>query len=437
MKVKSGYKLESWYYGKKIEIPEEWNLKELGQICDEIYRYPTYYNITYVKKGIPEIRGRLIVNDGTISSDLENFRHISKETAEKFPRTELKEEDIIFSVRGTMGKIALIPKNLVGANITANLLRISTKREVINPKFLLNFMFMELFKNRLDAISPQTAIKTIQSDDLKSIKVLVPSIPEQEKIILILSNIKNLIDSNNKIITQTKFLKQGLTQQLLTKGISHKKLKKVKWLFGKEIEIPEDWNFFKNKEICKKISVGIATSTTKYYVDEGVPLLRNQNIKDGYIDTKKLLYISKEFAKINESKKLQMGDVVCMRTGYPGKSAVVTSEMNGWQTFTTLIIRPDSNTLNSDYLALFLNSFGRKQIISTQTGAAQQNLNAGELSNLLILLPSTLNEQNEIMSIINSVNSKILELESKIDYLENLKKGLMQKLLTGTIRVKA
>ena len=186
------------------------------------------------------------------------------------------------------------------------------------------------------------------------------------------------------------------------------------------------------RDVCKKIFVGIATSTTKYFVDDGVPLLRNQNIKNGYIETDNLLHISKEFAKINQSKKLQSGDVVCMRTGYPGQSAVVSVEMDGWQTFTTLIMRPNSEIIDSQYLSLFLNSIGRKQITSVQAGAAQQNLNAGWLSNLMITIPS-FNEQQKITKIISNLENLINSYDKIITTIKNSKTGLMQYLFTKGI----
>lgn len=157
-------------------------------------------------------------------------------------------------------------------------------------------------------------------------------------------------------------------------------------------KIPEQWNSDLLENICEKISVGIATSTTKYFVDDGIPLLRNQNIKEGYINTKDLLYISEEFSKINSSKRLREGDVICVRTGYPGQSAVITSEMNGWQTFTTLILRPIKNKIDPYFLCYFLNTIGKLQINSFQAGGAQQNLNVGWISKMQILIPPSIKE---------------------------------------------
>ena len=76
-----------------------------------------------------------------------------------------------------------------------------------------------------------------------------------------------------------------------------------------------------------------------------------------------------------------------------------------------------------------------KKLASFSQGSTIQGFTRKELSKFLIMLPS-LSEQKQIITILVEIDSKISELESKKMYLETLKKGLMQKLLTGQIRVK-
>ena len=109
--------------------------------------------------------------------------------------------------------------------------------------------------------------------------------------------------------------------------------------------------------------------------------------------------------------------------------------MNGWQTFTTLIITPNTEFITSLYFSRFLNSrYAKKQYISFQAGSSQQNLNAGEISNVLFLVPP-LPEQHKIASILSNIDAKIDSQTQYKDKLEKLKKSLMQKLLTGEVRV--
>ena len=116
----------------------------------------------------------------------------------------------------------------------------------------------------------------------------------------------------------------------------------------------DDWEQRKLGELSQKISVGIATSSSKYFSsqDHGVPFIKNQDIKENRINTKNLEYISKEFDNKNKNKRVKQGDIITARTGYPGLSAVVPKELEGAQTFTTLITRPISEMILSEYISL-------------------------------------------------------------------------------------
>lgn len=93
----------------------EFEKVELSSISSEIYRYPTYYGIKYFDCGVKEVRGELIQDDGKIQGV---FRFISEETSSRYQRTVLHEGDLVMSVRGTIGKIGIVTRELEGANIT-------------------------------------------------------------------------------------------------------------------------------------------------------------------------------------------------------------------------------------------------------------------------------------------------------------------------------
>ena len=140
------------------------------------------------------------------------------------------------------------------------------------------------------------------------------------------------------------------------------------------------------EDISEFITVGIANSATHAYSDSGVPLLRNQNIKENFLDDTDLKYITPEFAKLYESKKLKENDIIAMRTGYPGVCCLVPKKYEGCQTFTTLIIRLKPNN-NPVYICNFINSdFAKAFIDSEKVGVAQQNLGAKSLAKMPIII---------------------------------------------------
>ncbi|RSK25686.1 restriction endonuclease subunit S [Bacillus sp. HMF5848] len=203
--------------------------------------------------------------------------------------------------------------------------------------------------------------------------------------------------------------------------------------FNEVYELPEDWLINPLDEICEKIFVGIATSTTNSYTEAGVPIIRNQNIKADKLDDSDILMITNDFSESNKSKMLLEGDILTVRTGYPGVSCVVPKEYEGSHSFTTLISRPNFNKVLPKYLSRFINSeVGKKAINSVKAGGAQQNLNVSVFSKIPIVLPP-IKEQGKIVQILSTVDEQIDSTEQLIKQTNKLKKGLMQKLLTKGI----
>lgn len=122
----------------------DWVKVNFGQLFDIIYRYPTYYGIEYVEQGVPEIRGELLTSNGKI---VDNYRYITPQDANRFPKVWLKKNDFIMSVRGTVGKVGLANENHTNAVITANLLRLSPnslcRRGLINETEKIQYAVLE------------------------------------------------------------------------------------------------------------------------------------------------------------------------------------------------------------------------------------------------------------------------------------------------------
>jgi len=196
-----------------LDFTNTGKLEKLENVCTNIYRYPTYYGISYVSQGVPEIRGELINPDGTINQT--ELRYIDEDTAKRFPKTKLERGDLLISVRGTMGKIAVVPKELEGANITANLMRISADTTKIRKDYLAFFILSDLFNRELIKRSESTTIKTIKSTDLKNITLKLPSIEKQSRIVSILRTAKGTGNKLNEHYANTYLTIQKLREQLI------------------------------------------------------------------------------------------------------------------------------------------------------------------------------------------------------------------------------
>lgn len=431
--LKTGIKYKDTPIGK---IPVDWEVVRLEDVCDEIYRYPTYYNIKYVEQdGVPEVRGELIKNNGELSSDPSEYRYISKETSANFPRTILHEGDFVLSVRGTMGKIGYIPSNLENANMTANLMRISPNRNKVYPLWLKQFFLSDFFQNSLDQASSATTIKTIKAPELKAIDLALPSLSEQNKIAEILTTVDETIEKTDQIIKKNKEIKKGLMQKLLTRGIDHNKFKKTK--IG---EIPEEWKIV-SLEVLFDFINGHAFYTDGY-VNEGYRVidLLNITIEGKFQLTERDKFVSEEVYNKYPKVHLHKDDIIIIMTDITpdkkllGKSAVVDSSGKYVLNQRVGCLRKKDETLDLDFIRYAINSdMVHKKFVYHSLGTAQFYINTPTIKGIKVMLPP-LSEQYEIAGILSDVDTKIEKEEGYKAKLEHLKKGLMQVLLTGKIR---
>lgn len=199
--------------------------------------------------------------------------------------------------------------------------------------------------------------------------------------------------------------------------------------------VPKDWNPVYLNDIADKIMVGIASAATHAYADNGIRMLRNLNIKEGFIDDSDILFVNEEYELQHKNKRLKAGDILTVRTGYPGLSAVVSKKYDNAQCFTSLITRLKEDVALPDYICRFINSeYGKKYISSGEAGGAQKNVNASILKKMLIPLPP-LPEQRKIAKILSTWDNAISTTERLIDNSKQQKKALMQQLLTGKKRL--
>src|SRR5690554_2834753 len=263
----------------------------------------------------------------------------------------------------------------------------------------------------------------IHENDVLKIKVAIPSFQEQQKIASCLSSLDDLLAAHNDKLDALKDHKKGLLQNLFPQ--EGETVPKVRF---PEFEGDGEWVERKLGEISHKIMVGIASAATQAYRKSGIMLFRNQNIKEGYLDDRDILYIDEEYEKAHKNKRLKAGDLLTARTGYPGTTCVVPKKYEGFQSFTTLITRPDNSIVNFKFLCLFINSEkGQSFFEATKIGGGQKNVNAGSLAEMPILFPSK-KEQQKIASCLSAVDELITAQQDKIEQLQQHKKGLMQGL---------
>jgi type I restriction enzyme S subunit len=291
----------------------------------------------------------------------------------------------------------------------------------INPTFLKNYLN---FQNLNNYISGGTRGK-LTKGVLEKIPVLAPPFPEQKKIAEILSTVDSEIKKTDEIISQTKKLKKGLMQDLFTKGIGHKKFKKTK--IG---EIPEEWGVVELADVSKIID---CLHQTPKFSSEGFPMVRVTDIKTGILQLDKALRVDEEvYKKFIGNYEPKKGDIVLSRVGSYGVSSYVNSDELFCIGQNTVVVNP---LINNKYLFYVLNSEQVKlQIENECMGSGYKSISLKSIKAFKIPLPPE-DEQNKIAEILASVDEKISVNIRYKEILNKLKKGLMQDLLSGKVRI--
>ena len=181
-------------------------------------------------------------------------------------------------------------------------------------------------------------------------------------------------------------------------------------------------------EICELVTVGIANSATHAYAESGVPMLRNQNIREGSLDDSDLVYITAEFAEKYRSKTLKENDLLIVRTGYPGVSCVVPKKYEGAQTFTTLIARlQDLNETDPVYVCHYLNSrYGKEYVDKAKVGIAQQNFGAKALEGMPVFVPG-IEHQREFAAFVAEVDKSKFAVRKRLEKARQLYRAKLQE----------
>lgn len=269
----------------------------------------------------------------------------------------------------------------------------------------------------------------------------------QCKIAEIIKTVDNAIEKTDKIIEKYKRIKQGLMQDLLTKGIDENgQIRSEGTHRFKDSplgRIPEEWEVV---ELIKGLGnnpslivAGPFGSSLKVedYKEIGIPILRLQNVDENKFIDKDIKFITEKKAKALSYHSFEEGDIVLAKLGMPvGKACIVPEKYKyGIVVADVVRIRVSPKFANKEFISYILNySICRKQLNAYIIGTTRPRVNLTQIRNILIPLPS-LPEQHRIASILSQIDETIEKEQRYKEKLERIKQGLMEDLLTGKVRV--
>ncbi len=184
------------------------------------------------------------------------------------------------------------------------------------------------------------------------------------------------------------------------------------------------WDIVQLGDVADDVTVGYVGPMATEYVPFGIPFLRSKNVLQYHISYEDIRYISPEFHERLKKSSLTPGDVVIVRTGKPGTTAVIPESLPIANCSDVVIVRPGSK-VNSRFLAYYFNVVATHHVDSHLVGAVQQHFNVESARKLQIPLPPR-REQDRIAHIAGDLDDKI-ELNRRMnDTLEAMARALFQ-----------
>ncbi|WP_317722626.1 restriction endonuclease subunit S [Clostridium tetani] len=419
---------------KKTElgwIPEEWSVNSLSDIAEINPKKEVLDN----EKQVSFIPMEYVSNLGrVINMDIRNYGDVSK------GYTAFKDKDVLLAKITPCfenGKKAVVRnlKNGYGFGSTEfHVLRSKDQRSI--PEFLYYYVSTNKFRQQAELnMTGSAGQKRVPTTFLNDNKLVVPPLKEQQKIAEILSTVDSEIDDTDKLIEKTKELKKGLMQRLLTKGIGHTEFKKTE--IG---EIPVEWEVKKSEEVFNLITDYVANGSfadlreNVSYRDEEdyAVLIRLTDYKNNYKGP--FVYVDKNAYDFLDKSKLEANDIIIANVGAYAGYVFRAPNWNKPMTLgpNSILVRTKEDR---EFMYYWMSSdIGQKIIKTIISTTAQPKFNKTDFKKIMIPIP-LIKEQQKITNILLSVDTQIEEYKNKKAKLEELKKGLMQQLLTGKIRV--
>ena len=254
----------------------------------------------------------------------------------------------------------------------------------------------------------------VSYSDLNGIKILIPTIEEQQKIGSFFKQLDNTIALHQRKLDLLKEQKKGYLQKMFPKNGA--KVPELRFA-----GFADDWEERKLSEI---VNIYDGTHQTPIYTDSGVKFVSVENISN--LETKK--YISREaYNKEYAKKQAQKGDVLMTRIGDIGTSRVIETEEPLAYYVTLSLLKPKK--IESNFLSWLISSPEVQRNIWKRTLhiAFPKKINLGEINQVEVMIPKN-KEQQKIGSFFKQLDDTIALHQRKLDLLKEQKKGFLQKM---------
>jgi len=376
----------------------------------------------YVKSGVPVIRGQNMAGS-VVSGD---FAFVSPKKAQSLSANLANPGDLVFTQRGTLGQVALVPERRFERYLVSqSQMKVTLDRKRYSAAFVLQYFASTAGQKQILLSAIQTGIPHTNLGILRAYRFPAPPLTEQRVIAEALSDVDELLAGLDRLIAKKRDLKQATMQQLLTG----------------QTRLPGfqgEWEVT-SLRVVAEISAGINKPLSE--MGSGALYVTVQDLYDGTsIRTSRLSRIKVSPAEI-EAKSLAAGDIVFGKSsvkregiGYPSifLGCAEAAVFSGF----TYRARARHGIADATFLFYALRSERtRRWLIDNSQASALTNINQKIADAIPIQLPPTTAEQAAIATVLSDMDAEVTILQARRAKTRALKQGMMQELLTGKTRL--
>jgi type I restriction enzyme S subunit len=338
------------------EVPEHWGVKQLKYLTTHIGsgKTPSGGAEVYQDSGVLFLRSQNVYEDGL---RLDDAAFISEAIDNEMAGSRVLGDDVLLNITGaSIGRSCRVPEKFQPANVNQHVC-ILRAIEPSLAKWLSLCLPSDSVQAQIDFSQNGAGREGLNFEQIGNMLITIPSVDEVAAIVYVVdcetARIDALVEKKTRFIELLREKRQALITHAVTKGLDPNiKMKDsgVEWLG----EVPEDWELMPLKYVTPSLTVGIVVNPSDYVTDEGFPFIYGGDIGEGEIFFKTARRISKEDSERNAKTRLMSGDLVTVRVGAPGITAVVPPACEGGNCASVMLIR--RGRFESDWLCYVMNS---------------------------------------------------------------------------------
>ena len=405
-------------------VPDGWSIVSLGDVLQ--YEQPYYYTVT--SDDYNDIAGTPVLTAGKsfllgYTTEVENvYNNLPVIIFDDFT-TDSKFVDFPFKVKSSAMKF-LKPK----------------EENVIDLRLIFEFI------QKLKISVANADHKRRWISEFSKIKILIPSYPEQQHIAKILSTADSVIEKTQAAIAKYKAIKQGMLQDLFTRGIDLNTNKlRPRYQDAPELYkesklgmIPWEWD---EKIFGEEVDLIHGHQFRDYdFTEFGIPVVKIGQVKPDNVDLSSCSFVAYGREDEFQNEIIRNGDVLMALTGATLGKACLVKGLNGivLQNYRVGRFEPiiKQNDIDKEFLYYLLIAGDLlTQIFNKVNTGAQGNIGKADFEKATFKKPP-FTEQQEIAKRLRAIDNKLQTEQTYLQKMQSLKKGLMEDLLCGKKQVK-